>query len=693
METSNIFRLAAVLYADNNYNIKRESIIKKIIDTVFLNNCNNKCTIYEISDFCAKEYAIDIAESEIADIIFSKYEKHYNISRDSAGQIYIKLTEERFNNVLDKDENNNILNFIEKFIKDANIEDEKFGRKTILRFLYELFTSNLNSFKFILNGNKDIYDFNIDYKEYNLEEKIIINQFLNYKDANKNKAIFDIANYALEYCLLTGNNNNALYIEGLRNKKLYLDTNIIYRALGINGAERKERTRNFLKKCCEAGQELRISKYTDIEFQDTIDFYIKQISKYSINGKVHPSVYEHYAGGYDIYLYYYEWKSRQINNNLELFRAHIKSQYEQFKKEFNVFLDYRSQLDENNPIMIEMIRQYSESMEKYKLKSINNNIYDAKNIALIKEKRLKKSKNFYKFLDTPYYFISTDQKLRDWNYENLNEEIPIVILPSQWLNILLRYVSRTNDDFRSFVSFLNMKQNYPTIDSDKLNIILSGIGEITEIIEQQEYFAKELIEGKINDIILEENDDIVYEKTKEYVKSTLDKELERVVKELENTKQELSSACEQIKKFDDITNENNEYENKIAELTKENQNILRTIINEKVEKDISIWRIKAIALVPVLMIIILIWILEFFFSDWKFNYIYKFFTWIDTQKDWIKDIVYGINYTLLVVGSWLIIRIIYKRLISRSHNELHKNELIKKYTEKWEKIRKTDINS
>jgi len=130
LETSNIFRLAAVLYADINYNVKRESIIKKIIDTVFLNNCNNKCTIYEISDFCAKEYGINIAESEIADIIFSKYEKHYNISRDNTGQIRINLTIERFNNVLDKDKNNNISNFIEKFIKDANIEDTEFGRKT-----------------------------------------------------------------------------------------------------------------------------------------------------------------------------------------------------------------------------------------------------------------------------------------------------------------------------------------------------------------------------------------------------------------------------------------------------------------------------------------------------------------------------------------------------------------------------------
>ncbi|HOL22080.1 MAG TPA: hypothetical protein PLQ41_04400 [bacterium] len=690
METSNIFRLAAVLYADINYNVKRESIIKKIIDTVFLNNCNNKCTIYEISDFCAKEYGINIAESEIADIIFSKYEKHYNISRDNTGQIRINLTIERFNNVLDKDKNNNISNFIEKFIKDANIEDTEFGRKTILKFIYELFTSNLNSFKFILNGNKDISDFSIDYKEYDLEEKKIINQFLNYKDAKKNKAIFDIANYALEYCLVTGN-NNALYIEGLKNKKLYLDTNIIYRALGINGAERKERTRSFLKKCYEVGQELRISKYTDIEFQESIDFYIKQISKYSINGKVHPSVYEHYAGGYDIYLYYYEWKSRQINNNLELFRAHIKSQYEQFKKEFNVFIDYKSQLDENNPKMREIINQYSESMEKYKLKSVNN-IYDAKNIALIREKRIKKSKNFYKFLDTPYYFISTDQKLRDWNYENLSEEVPIIILPSQWFNILLRYVSRTNDDFRSFVSFLNMKQNYPTIDSDKLHIILSGIGEITEIIEQQEYFAKVLIEDKINDIILEENDDIVYEKTKEYVKSTLDKELERVVKELENTKQELSSACEQIKKLDDITNENNKYNNKIIELTKENQKIINTIINKEVEEDIRIWKIKAITLIPVQIIIILIGIFEFFFSDWKFNFIYKFFSWIDTQKDWIKNIVYGINYAFLIGLSWLIICTIYKRLISRKHVESYKNELIKEYTEKWAKIRKIDIN-
>ena len=88
--------------------------------------------------------------------------------------------------------------------------------------------------------------------------------------------------------------------------------------------------------------------------------------------------------------------------------------------------------------MREIINQYSESMEKYKLKSVNN-IYDAKNIALIREKRIKKSKNFYKFLDTPYYFISTDQKLRDWNYENLSEEVPIIILPSQWFNILLRY--------------------------------------------------------------------------------------------------------------------------------------------------------------------------------------------------------------------------------------------------------------
>jgi len=679
MESSNIFRLAAVLYADNNYNVKRESIIKKIIDTVFLNNCNNECTIYEISDFCAKEYGINIAESEIADIIFSKYENHYNISKDNVGQIRINLTIERFNNVLNKDKNNNILNFIEKFISDNSIEDMEFGRKTLLKFLYELFTSNLNSFEFILNANKDISDFSIDYKEYDLEEKKIINQFLNYKDSDKNKAIFDIANYALEYCLITGNNNE-LYLKGLRNKKLYLDTNIIYRALGINGEERKNRTRNFLKKCYEVGQELRISKYTDIEFQESIDFYIKQIDKYSINGKVHPSVYEHYAGGCDIYLYYYDWRNRQINNNLELFRAHIKSQYEQFKKEFSVFIDYRSQLDENNPKISEIINQYSESLEKYKLKSVKN-IYDSKNIALIREKRIKKSKNFYKFLDTPYFFISTDQKLRDWNYENLSEEIPIVILPSQWFNILLRYISRTNDDYRSFVSFLNMKQNYPTIDSDKLHIILSGIGEITETIEQQEYFAKVLIEDKINNIIFEANDDIVYEKTKEYVKDTLEKELEIVKQELSYTREEIEKVS---KKLADKTDEDNKYNEKIRELTNEKEQLIDIIINKEVEKDIKKWKRQAIILIPIQLIIILIGFFELFFSNWQHNYIYKFLSWITyTREDWTKEIVYALNYALLIGISGLIIRTIYKRLISRQHVESYRNKLIEKYTEIW----------
>ena len=56
-------------------------------------------------------------------------------------------------------------------------------------------------------------------------------------------------------------------------------------------------------------------------------------------------------------------------------------------------------------------------------------------------------------------------------------------------------------------------------------------------------------------------------------------------------------------------------------------------------------------------------------------------------KDWIKNIVYGINYAFLIGLSWLIICTIYKRLISRKHVESYKNELIKEYTEKWAKMK------
>ena len=115
---------------------------------------------------------------------------------------------------------------------------------------------------------------NIESNRYTEEEKEIINNFLRWDNTDKNIAVFNISSYSLEYCMLTNQkNSNTVRLEDLKNKNFYLDTNIIYRTLGINGDNRKKRSTTFLDKFKEAGESLNISFSTHTEFKESIKFY------------------------------------------------------------------------------------------------------------------------------------------------------------------------------------------------------------------------------------------------------------------------------------------------------------------------------------------------------------------------------------------------------------------------------------
>ena len=58
--------------------------------------------------------------------------------------------------------------------------------------------------------------------------------------------------------------------------------------------------------------------------------------------------------------------------------------------------------------------------------------------------------------ETRLFLISTDQRLRNWDYSR-SEYQPTVLLPSHWMSLLLRYVSRTDSDYNAFTSFLKLK--------------------------------------------------------------------------------------------------------------------------------------------------------------------------------------------------------------------------------------------
>lgn len=64
-----IFRLAAVLYKDGKYEVKKENTIKKIIKAIFLEYENVSKTISEIIKAIEENYFLPFSEEEIKKIL------------------------------------------------------------------------------------------------------------------------------------------------------------------------------------------------------------------------------------------------------------------------------------------------------------------------------------------------------------------------------------------------------------------------------------------------------------------------------------------------------------------------------------------------------------------------------------------------------------------------------------------------
>lgn len=650
MDENNIFRLSALLYKDSNYDIKKENTLRKIIESLFIEE-NKIISVFDTIELCESIYNLNISEEDVSRVI-KKYNNSFRIHNVGGGRIKFNLVENKFNHI--KSYNfNNIDKYIDEFIKKKCSEYNN-SKEIIYKFLYEIFTTNLNSYEYFLKNNTISNLCAIDCSKYDEEEIEIINEFLNYDNPDKDKAIFDIVSLSLEYCILTGNGKQ-IYQQELRNKVFYLDSNIIYRAIGINGDERKKLTLKFIEKCKQINIKLQISKYSEDEFIKTLEYYTKALARHS-KANVNINIYEKYYKGKDIYNAYLEWRSGRIDCDVVKFRAYIKAKYEEFKKANGIIVDYTNVLQESE-YTAQLIEEISSSIMRLKSDShINSTYVDAKNILLIDTMRKKGNTNNNKLLEVKYFLISTDQKLREWDLCSNRDTQPIVFLPSQWLGIILRFVSATSDDYKSFVSFLNIKKMDLSIPKDKIQSVLEGISEITQEIKFQEHYAKEIIEENINDIINQDDNEIIYEKTKAYVQESMD---------------EIIATAQQ--------------ETAIMKLENDNANrVLRIQQNENVKIKMKLWSLGAIWY-SILLIVSIIFILMIFIKrDSQYNLITLIYGYAgdDNAKNLIADSLCGFLGTGLFFFS---IKNILDRVNKKSKVYLEKEEEIKKqvinYTE------------
>lgn len=389
-----------------------------------------------------------------------------------------------------------ILQFLEEY--PSEIPAEKVSA-LLLEYLYNCFNSNVNNL-LSLFSNKEIDTENHDFTLSN-EEIAIINQFITWRNSPKDALIYSVVSTCYEYCMLTIKKDNLLSKELFSGKRFYLDANIIFRMAGINNKERETVTKGFIEHCKQVGIKLLCTSNSIDEIYRVIAAqigYIRGIAGDSrpvscdILERINPSLEIN-----DFYKLYYEWCEQPQNHYgdyvafnrylLDLVQniiSQLEIQQSTPFKSGKMASQYEAQVDN--------LRDYKNNKRKWRNTSRSSAETDVANILDIVQARNKSNNTMWQTND---YLVSADQLLIGWA-NNIFTGVPVVVLPSVWLSIILRFTGRTDDDYKSFCLFLTQRQHAELEDIIDPAILLKSVNTKTSNTELKEQIVVEITQNK-----------------------------------------------------------------------------------------------------------------------------------------------------------------------------------------------------
>lgn len=543
-----LFYVAAMFYNSQSTNNKRDNIFRKVIEYVIVAMENKWFTCMELSTAIERNTHMLIVEDEIIGIITDGKNHWFDV--DYSNEEYkVRLKKERYDYILSM-EVKTLNSYVDEFIQlngyELSVKD------LINKFIYNFYCQNVNELGSIL-GNTNGFSQPLGVVNSD-EENSIIQRFIDWENDGKNKLLIAIANYALEYQLVSGN-SRLMEQKSLKNvfsgKKLYIDTNIIFYCLGINGDVYENSTRSFLAKCRECQEEIIISYYTDKELRQTIEHFANEIGHYN-SPLIHNARIRYYISNKDVYAYYIRWaNTKKVLTDAKFFKNHLLEKYEELINQFGIKVEHAEPLREEE---LQADPKFIEYESNIPCNSIIN--YDARNVYLIESKRNAGEKDL-QTVNT--IFISADKKLQEWDMRR-KKMAPVVIAPNYWLLLLARLISRSDDDFKCFISYINMPTPEPIINNKEFFQVVKIINDIIEDVHQQENVLAIMVEEEF--AFLNNNGD---KRSPEFIRVKTEEEAQKIITEQVDclTRQ----LTETIERVDSLEKKNTEQ--KIALIEKE----------------------------------------------------------------------------------------------------------------------------
>ena len=544
MQTNNYIRLA-LMFCDNNAQTFRQNL-EKMIKLVLSEQFKYGLTIDEIIECLREKYMLEFSTSDVLEILKGKRSNFVclNAPADIA-QCKFSITPEDHKKIENKVAESSVSSVIQTFL--ANQEDISLSEDEFQELLFNY--SNAHSILQLMNSNSVEHDF--EQIDFDTQNKEIINRFIFWDNEDKDRFVYNMVSCCFDYCMMTVKKDAKVYKTIFTQKCFYLDSNIIFRLMGLNQEGRRKIIFAFIKKCEDVGISIRFTNHTRKEVYDTITYHVQQIKK--LLGVQHPITVsalgkmDPYAN-LDFYSAYCKWCDEKANTagEYEAFKNYLiriaNNAFEKFQQEnFDDYKDMRGEDFERN---VKSLTDYKNKKHKYVNESsikvdINNYLY------VMRKNSQAKSQDFFSVHN---YIISADHAYGDWAKEKRPGTTPVVVLPSVWYSIILRYAGRTtSDDITAFTRFLNYSMSNTDGRDDKrleiLQYVLNSLDENAEIKSRTiEDIDKRLLTEYIDIDSVEE----IVETSHRYI---IDEEIQKVKKEEQELKtKELSEVT---RKYED----------------------------------------------------------------------------------------------------------------------------------------------
>ena len=121
MNQQNIFRVAAVIYAGNNYEVSPRQIHRKVIQDALYNLSGSFVSIGSLGEYINENYSLLFSPEEIMTILTDKRFKDEFDILDNGGENIYQLTEKR-RTALSLKQKKTLQDFIHQYLQENNID-------------------------------------------------------------------------------------------------------------------------------------------------------------------------------------------------------------------------------------------------------------------------------------------------------------------------------------------------------------------------------------------------------------------------------------------------------------------------------------------------------------------------------------------------------------------------------------------